>query len=176
MSPVPRSTPFWMRAWFVTTSLIVLWDAAYCLLRPHSMEGGKYFVFFSPYKLYGTVDKLYGPEAIEDNNGFTGAQAFMNLIEISLGLLFVRMVGNKNYTQGQANLVGFSASILTLAKTILYWLMEVFSAMEHTKHNDWMTWIFLWVIPNGIWLVVPSIISLNLGRDLFQRLEHGKTE
>ncbi|KAF6222844.1 hypothetical protein HO133_000895 [Letharia lupina] len=36
---------------------------------------------FVPYALYGRVDRLYGAGAWEARNGFTGAQAGLNVVE-----------------------------------------------------------------------------------------------
>ncbi|KAI9014434.1 hypothetical protein CLU79DRAFT_848012 [Phycomyces nitens] len=149
-------------------------DAGYCLTRPHSMEGGKWSLFWKPYGLYGKIDHLYGIEAWDSNDGFTGAQAFMNLVETSLNLLYLwklkAMRETTTITIGQANLIGFSAALLTLAKTVLYWLVEAFSGMSHTGHNTLSQFILLWVIPNGLWIVFPALIVRNLGKDIFKRL------
>ncbi|KAL1932158.1 hypothetical protein VTP01DRAFT_9214 [Rhizomucor pusillus] len=166
------SAPVWIKGWFLISSLLVLWDAGYCLARPHSMEGGKWNFLWRPYILYGKVDTFYGTVAWEEQDGFTSAQAFMNLVETALNFLYLYLGSTLPLSRiGQVNLVGFSAAILTVAKTVLYWLTEYYSGMRHTGHNDWQTYIFLWVIPNGAWIILPSAIALVLGRDLWQRLD-----
>ncbi|KAI9494567.1 hypothetical protein BDB00DRAFT_818574 [Zychaea mexicana] len=166
-----NQSPTWIKAWFLISSLLVLWDAGYCLLRPHSMEGGKWNILWRPYNLYGKVDTFYGIEAIQENDGFTGAQATMNLVETALNLLYLWMASSNSQKPGRTSLVGFSAVILTIAKTILYWLVEFFSGMRHTGHNAAFDYIFLWIIPNGAWIVFPSIIAYVLGGDLISRLD-----
>ncbi|ORY96346.1 hypothetical protein BCR43DRAFT_491535 [Syncephalastrum racemosum] len=167
---VMTNVPLWIKGWFLASSLLVLWDAGYCLLRPHSMEGGKWNFLWRPYILYAKIDYFYGLPAYEAQDGFTGAQAFMNLIETALNFLYLAMVSAQKPI-GQANLVGFSAAILTTAKTVLYWLVEWFSGMQHTGHNTPSDFLILWVIPNGAWIVAPTVIAWVLGRDLFARLQ-----
>ena len=52
-------TPFIVKLWLAVQLIVVSWDATYVLLRPRTMEGGDLFLFFSPYKLYITIDHLY---------------------------------------------------------------------------------------------------------------------
>lgn len=47
------------------------------------MPGGRlHSPMWAPYKLYGEVDHVYGWAAWEANDGFTGAQSSLNVIEI----------------------------------------------------------------------------------------------
>ncbi len=39
-------TPFWVKIWLFTTIAICSYDAAFVLLRPHTLNGGKYYMFF----------------------------------------------------------------------------------------------------------------------------------
>ena len=100
-----------------------------------------------PYALYGKVDKIYGVEAWEQRNGFTAAQGSLNVVETVgyLAYLWVvwqygtgsgagagRGVWGKGLRSlgfdgavgggwgGVACLAGYSLSIATLAKTVLY--------------------------------------------------------
>jgi hypothetical protein len=132
--------------WLAISLPLVLWDAGYVLLRPHSMPGGKYhWPLWVPYELYGKTDYIYGWKAFNEKNGFTAAQTVMNLIEtagyiIYLGLVFkfgkqsvahgrgapknAGWLGQQRNLTGEkaalAALVGYSAALLTLAKTMLY--------------------------------------------------------
>ncbi|KAI8576227.1 hypothetical protein K450DRAFT_257735 [Umbelopsis ramanniana AG] len=167
---VNSNPPKWIVGWFFISSLVVFWDAGYCLLRPLSMAGGKYNWIWRPYNLYATVDYFYGPEAIAANDGFTSAQSVMNVVENIVNLTYVYLATNPKINVGFANLVGFSGAVMTLSKTILYWLNDHCSGWAHTKHNDLQTFITLWVIPNGVWIVVPAIITVVLGTDLVKRM------
>jgi hypothetical protein len=105
------------------------------------MIGGKWHApLYKPYALYSTIDYLYGLPAYNRQDGFTGAQGWLNVIETSLYLAYLYMI----YTAGRADgaatgvkavfakrkvlgreggiatLVGFAAAIMTLSKTVLY--------------------------------------------------------
>lgn len=139
--------------WLVVSIPLVIWDASYVLLRPHSMPGGRlHSPVWTPYALYGTVDYIYGWPAFEARNGFTAAQTVMNVAEtigyiyylavvyyygatvtsgrgapkVKKGLLWL-LTGEKvvaGKTGAIALLVAYSASVMTLSKTLLYcmWL------------------------------------------------------
>ncbi|KAI7866061.1 hypothetical protein BDF14DRAFT_1818162 [Spinellus fusiger] len=168
--------PAWLQAWLFISSIVVIWDAGYCLLRPHTFEGGKWNLFWNPYNLYAKIDYFYGIQAWDANDGFTGAQAFMNLVECYLNLLYIwKLRCNKNAndtTIAQASLIGFSGALLTLSKTVLYWLVEAFSGMAHTGHNSATNFVGLWMIPNGLWIVFPALIVRHLGKDILNRMAY----
>lgn len=68
--------------WIFVSPLIVLWDVAYVLLRPHSMPGGAiHRPFWLAYELYGEVDHLYGIKGLERGDGLVTAYAIINLLE-----------------------------------------------------------------------------------------------
>jgi hypothetical protein len=125
--------------WLFISLPLVLWDTGYVLGRPHTMPNGKYHApLYKPYALYASVDYLYGFPAVEKNQGFTGAQGALNLIETALYAVYLyfvyahgmvlkaeskalfqkrRLVGKE---AGLAVLIGFAAAIMTLSKTVLY--------------------------------------------------------
>ncbi|KAK3368652.1 hypothetical protein B0H63DRAFT_78981 [Podospora didyma] len=69
-----------------------------------------------------------------------------------------------------AVLIGFSAAVMTVSKTVLYWLNESFSGFDNIGHNPAMRLIFLWIIPNGAWLVVPSYLIYLFGSEIVDGL------
>ena len=92
-------------------------------------DGFLHAPLFAPYALYGQVDYIYGEKAYREHNGFTAAQAGLNLVESVgyVGYLWVvwrfgegerRMVGGG--WGGVACLVGFALSVMTVSKTVLY--------------------------------------------------------
>ena len=116
--------------WLIISLPLVVWDTAYVLLRPHSMPGGALHApVWTPYALYGTVDYIYGEKAWNEHNGFTGAQASLNVVE-SVGyigyLLVVWRFGERGSSAlaggwgGVACLIGFALSVMTVSKTLLY--------------------------------------------------------
>ncbi|KAL8948155.1 MAG: hypothetical protein Q9222_005632 [Ikaeria aurantiellina] len=151
------------------------------------MPAGKWHrPFFTPYALYGTVDYMYGWPAFDAGNGFTSAQGSMNVLE-SLGYLgylyayWKHGQGQWTYANGQlrsigggwggiACLSGFSLALVTFSKTVLYALNEHFSDYSNTRHNDLSRLVFLWIIPNGFWLVLPLYMIYIFGTDILRGL------
>ncbi|KAJ6119533.1 hypothetical protein N7523_003813 [Penicillium sp. IBT 18751x] len=186
--------------WLVISVPLVAWDAGYVLLRPHSMPGGRlHSPIWTPYALYGTVDYIYGWPAYNARNGFTAAQTVMNIVE-TIGYIYylwivyfhgstvtsgrnarktekglVWMLTGDKVVPGRigaiAALVAYTASAMTLSKTVLYWLNEIFSGFDNIGHNDMSAIIFLWIIPNGLWIVFPTYNMYCLGLEILNALE-----
>lgn len=108
------------------------------------MEGGwAHWPLYSPYKLYGEVDHIYGWKAFNARNGFTSAQGFLNVIETLmyfayLWLWYSRGTANADGTRtisgrvgALAVLIGFSSAVMTLSKTLLYCKLNGPSAVLH---------------------------------------------
>ena len=133
--------------WLFISIPLVAWDTGYVLLRPLSMPGGKlHWPLWVPYDLYGRVDHIYGWQAWNGRNGFTGAQSFMNVVESGiyiwyLSILYISgrqinpsgrgaakssagFLTPQRYVDGQqgalAALVLYSGALMTLSKTLLY--------------------------------------------------------
>lgn len=125
--------------WLGVSLPLVIWDTVYVLGRPHTMENGwLHWPLWSPYKLYGEVDHVYGWKAFDAKSGFTAAQGALNAIETLMYLayawaFFTKAVDGSGSGGGvsgkraitgrcgaQAVLIGFSAAVMTLSKTILY--------------------------------------------------------
>ena len=60
-------------------------------------------------------------------------------------------------------LTGFAAAIMTLAKTVLYAFVELASSGRHTLHTNWFDLIFLYYLPNYLWIAFPAAIVYTLG-------------
>lgn len=134
--------------WLLVSVPLVAWDAGYVLLRPHSMPGHKlHSPLWTPYALYGTIDYIYGWPAYNARNGFTAAQTMLNVFESIAYVYYLWVVYRhgapassgrgrkvqKNFkwmltgdkvvpgrVGATALLVVYSASLMTLGKTILY--------------------------------------------------------
>ncbi|PLB46807.1 hypothetical protein P170DRAFT_466207 [Aspergillus steynii IBT 23096] len=188
--------------WLLVSVPLVIWDAGYVLLRPHSMPGNKlHSPIWTPYALYGTIDYIYGWPAFNARNGFTAAQSVLNVLE-TIGYIYYLVTvyrhGSSATASGRASqrktkkgllwlfkdekvlpgrtganalLVAYSASVMTLGKTLLYWLNEFFSGFENIGHNDAVTLIFLWIIPNGLWIVFPAYNLHVLGEEIVSSLD-----
>ncbi|KAE8338430.1 hypothetical protein BDV24DRAFT_87567 [Aspergillus arachidicola] len=186
--------------WLVVSVPVVIWDAGYVLLRPHSMPGNKlHFPMWIPYARYGAIDYTYSWPAFNARNGFPAAQAVLNLVECIGYIYYLWMVyrhgvsasggrGQRKAKKGlmwmlrtekvvsgrtgaTALLVAYSASLATLSKTVVYLLNEVFSGFDNIGHNDAITLIFLWIIPNGLWIIFPGYNSYVLGAEIVASLE-----
>ncbi|EPT04867.1 hypothetical protein FOMPIDRAFT_1057693 [Fomitopsis schrenkii] len=154
--------------WFAITIPVIFWDAFYCFLRPRSMVGGDLHWIWKPYALYQEVDYIYGVKAFQEGDGFPNAQSLLNVVEncMNIGYLYLAHVKGSP----SAALLGFASAVMTLSKTALYWLQEYYCSGCSVGHNTLKDLIVLWVIPNGLWLLVPSYIVWRLGKDIASAL------
>ena len=62
-------------------------------------------------------------------------------------------------------LVAFMVSTMTFSKTVFYFLVssELCGGQHFVNHNDWKSAVFLYIIPNGIWILVPFLCMVTLG-------------
>ncbi|KAJ8502933.1 hypothetical protein ONZ45_g11294 [Pleurotus djamor] len=159
----------WISLWFLITAPIILWDAGFCFMRPRSMKGGDLHWLWSPYAIYQEVDLLYSVQALEEGNGFTSAQALLNVIETLMNLMYLYMVHVKASPAGY--LVGFAAIAMTLSKTILYWAQEYYCGFCAIGHNSFKDLLMYWILPGGAWMIVPAMIAVRLGKDIVGQLD-----
>ncbi|KAI1799539.1 hypothetical protein F4811DRAFT_93480 [Daldinia bambusicola] len=175
--------------WLAVSLPLVVWDSGYVLLRPLTMEGGSlHWPVYAPYKLYGEVDQTYGWKAFHARNGFTAAQGALNVVETLMYFVYVwyyfafgntvdarptRVLSGR--PAAVAVLVAFSAAVMTLSKTVLYWLQEYFSGFDNIGHNSVPDLILLWIIPNGLWLIFPAYIIYVMGGEIIEGLSAAST-
>ncbi|KUJ13437.1 uncharacterized protein LY89DRAFT_591637 [Mollisia scopiformis] len=162
-------------AWLLISIPLVIWDTIYVLFRPLTMPGGSLqYPLYIPYEIYLQTDYIYGWKALEQNNGFTAAQATMNIVETALYCWYLYIVLDRKYVGGKAGtlavLVGFSAALMTLSKTVLYGLNEAFSGWSNVGHNEWGHLVLYYIIPNGSWLVASALMSMAFGSEILQGL------
>ncbi|KAL1297088.1 hypothetical protein AAFC00_004672 [Neodothiora populina] len=184
--------------WLAVSLPLVIWDTVYVFLRPHSMAGGSLqWPLWMPYELYAKVDYIYGWPAYDSHNGFTAAQASLNVVETVGYLAYLWILFNHGEQEkidgrgavsrksigwlarsqtvcGQyaawAVLILYGSSIMTLSKTVLYWLNEAFGGFANIGHNDMYSLVVLWIIPNGAWIIVPSYMTYVSGQEILQEL------
>ncbi|KAL1405662.1 hypothetical protein Q8F55_009301 [Vanrija albida] len=161
------TVPQWIRLWLGLSTIIVIWDIGYCFMRPRSMPGGDLSWLWGPYNLfpYADVDWVYGFDAYNSGDGFTNAQAFMNVVEVILNLT--------TYFLGDspaAPVTGLIALVMTASKTDLYFLQDYFCGWCKTGHNSPAVWWGVFFATNGMWIIVPTIASLVLASGLIQLL------
>eukprot|EP00053_Salpingoeca_punica_P005324 m.53710 g.53710 ORF g.53710 m.53710 type:complete len:182 (-) comp13189_c0_seq2:167-712(-) len=162
-----RLLPTWVVVWLQVSTLVVTWDLTYVLLRPHSMAGGIYSHFYQPYEKYITIDKMYGHMDEDGTRYFIEAQSLLNIVEGFFAqvavILFVLKIS-------QAEIVAYSVSIASAAKTILYMAIDHVSGNRFTRHNEFFDLFFLYILPNCLWIVFPLLIVFTLGRQMSARL------
>ncbi|KAL1664502.1 hypothetical protein GGF50DRAFT_101691 [Schizophyllum commune] len=154
----------WISLWFLITAPIVLWDTGYLFFR---MQGGDLHWIWKPYEIYQEIDWVYGVRALEDGDGFPNAQAFLNIVETILNIIYLYLAHVSS--SPKAPLIGFAAATMTLWKTVLYWLQELFcsGAGCMTAHNKWLDMVVFYYF---LWLIFPSIIVYTLGKDIAHSL------
>jgi hypothetical protein len=167
------------------------------------MEGGKLqWPIWKPYEIYAKIDHVYGWPGWNNHDGFGGAQGALNAVEVVLYGLYLAIVYNHSVaapggrgvqvgqgvkglfaggrriegrTGNKALIIGFTAAVMTLSKTVLYCecisqcckvapailttadFNEYFSHFENVKHNDWLT-LFLFY---GVMKLVQAPIFLS---------------
>ncbi|KAH6838636.1 hypothetical protein B0I37DRAFT_419568 [Chaetomium sp. MPI-CAGE-AT-0009] len=193
--PATAASPGWSHTpstatllWMGVSLPLVAWDTAYMLLRPHTMPGGRlHEPLWVPYALYGEVDHMYGFKQWHLGNPFAATQSLMNLAETLLYLVYLGLwyaygrapaPGARRAVAGRggalAVLLGFSAAVMTVSKTVLYWLLEYCSGFDNIGQNDTWTLVFLWIIPNGAWIIVPLVVMIfGMGEEIITGLTQG---
>ena len=78
--------------------------------------------------------------------GFPNAQAFLNIIETILNIIYLYLAHVSS--SPKAPLIVFAAATMTLWKTVLYWLQELFcsGAGCMTAHNKWLDMVVFYYL------------------------------
>ena len=166
--------PRWATAWAIIGSLVCIWDATYVLTRPRSMAKGDLFHIFFPYAKYITLDPLYG----NLKNAFVIAQSCMNYVELTLTLFSVILY----YIFRRRNLsclLLLICSVMTWSKTVVYFIHDHFERALHPQELSVeipiSEYIFLFIIPSSLWILLPFATMWNIGRQII-RLINSKND
>lgn len=75
-------------------------------------------------------------------------------------------------------LVGFFVSALTFWKTVLYMLQytELCNGSQRVAHLNWNQFLFLFLLPNGIWIVFPFVFIVFFGTQLYSLILNSKSK
>ena len=73
--------------------------------------------------------------------------AFLNIVENFMNIFYLYLAHVQD--SPLAPLLGFASVVMTLSKTVLYWLQEYYCGLCSVGHNDLYTLVVYWVIPNG---------------------------
>ncbi len=68
----------------------------------------------------------------------------------------------------------FVSAVMTLSKTVLYWLNEYFSGFVNVGHNSRTRIVWLWILPNGAWIVLPIYMCWVLGGEIVEAMVTSK--
>ena len=138
-------------------------DACFVLFRPTSFE----WTIYKPYTdIYIHIDRGYG----DLFDGFVIAQSYLNLIEMIFNLFAIYYYYTNNTIL--SNAWCFIATLCTFWKTVLYLLRDVCggkNGFEFSGHNSWNDFIIFYVIPNGIWIILPFAVLYHQFNALFVR-------
>ena len=157
--------PRWVVLWMGISTLVVIWDALFILLRPASFPGGSLgFIWEFGYVLYMGVDRAYADQA----NTYLHALATMSLFEACI--VGVGIYAHRTNKNREARLLVLVAASLICAKTILFVLVEAWSGWHSIGHNELIPLLLVWVIPNGLWIVVPTAVIADTSRRLLNQL------
>jgi hypothetical protein len=73
-----------------------------------------------------------------------------------------------------AHLYIFSASLMSFAKTCVYFLTEFCSGFEYTGAADLYQWTTIFFIPSLFWVVFPLLCTLASGAVIAAQLNNSK--
>lgn len=153
-----------VKIWIIISAFIVIWDASFVLLKPHTLPGGKLHRFWQPYDIYTTIDTLYNDET----DRFLKIQSVLNYIEASLSILFFLILLRK--TDKLQIIGGFGVLIVscfTFWKTVLY--LSYDEAFVN-YNNEPSVLIFLFLVPNMFWIVMPLFSIISISRRVYNLL------
>lgn len=145
--------PRWLNIWLFVSSLVVIYDASYVLLRPASMLAGELFRYFSAYDLYIKYDTLYG----NLTDSFVVIQSWLNLVEISLILISLALSLSSCVIK---KLV--SALVILVASSFVFWKTVIYILYSHDHTTAAVKGLtpdaFLYfIIPSSLWIIFPFL-------------------
>ena len=155
--------PKWIAYWLGLSTIVVIWDALFVLCRPASFSDGSLGFIWSPaYDIYTAVDLTYG----DVNNHALEAVCIMSLLEACV--VAWALISNRLGRGRLAHLLACIVTSLTGAKTVLFFLTEAMHGWSSLAHNEFLPLFFIWILPNGLWVLVPFTIAFWTGRKLLQ--------
>jgi hypothetical protein len=153
--------PRWVFLWLLISTFVVIWDALFVILRPASFSDGTLgFLWSFAYDIYLKVDLAYA----DADNLHIAAVAWMSLFEACL--VAVCLIADRRGRGHLAHLLALVVTSLTGAKTMLFFLFEAVAGWPSIGHNDLLPLLAFWVIPNGLWIIMPFAVALHTGRRL----------
>lgn len=72
----------------------------------------------------------------------------------------------------RAMLFAFAVSLMTLAKTVLFFLVDICSEFSNSGHvTNARDYALLYLLPNSVWVFIPGCLVIALGRELLHLLD-----
>ena len=98
-------------------------------------------------------------------DAFGSAQSWANLLEVIAPLWMFFHV-----KRWSGVVVGLIVTVATFWKTVIYFLVEASSGLEMTRQSlergDLVGFLMVAILPNLVWIVVPLIVIIVLGRQI----------
>ncbi|PVD34237.1 hypothetical protein C0Q70_05505 [Pomacea canaliculata] len=149
--------PCWILGWFYTSVTLCIWDATFIMCRPHSLPGGSLSFIWKPYKYYITVDQRYA----DVNDPFVFGISLFNCLEVILNIVTIIL----HYRSSRHTIpLAFTVSVMTFWKTLfyLYAFSDCGGGAPYRVGNSALQEFFIFVVPNGIWILVPFAVMMAL--------------
>lgn len=148
--------------WLIVTAVIQTYDACYVLLGPLSHEGGPLAFFWPGHVFYAGFDHRYA-----DVDSFGSAQSWANLLEVIVLVWAIAL-----HRRWSGVVLALLVSVATFWKTVIYFLVEISSGLQMTRQSlergDLLGFLTVAVLPNLVWIVVPLIVVIVLGRRVWR--------
>ena len=79
---------------------------------------------------------------------------------------------------GQSVLLAFMVSTMTFSKTVLFVLISsgLCGCHTHVSLDDWKKTLYLYIVPNGIWIVVPMLCMVATGKIMLSSMKNYETK
>jgi len=151
--------PRWVIVWLIVTACIQTYDALYELLGHLSHAGGPLAWLWPGHVFYAKYDQRYA-----GIDAFGSAQSWANLLEVVVLLCVLVWLR----TRFSGLVLALIVSTATFWKTVLYFLVEICSGLAMTKQSlqdgNLGGFLAVAVLPNLVWIVVPLLVIIVLGR------------
>lgn len=135
-------------------------------------QAASYAWIWAPYSKYAGIDWVYGLGGFEaflrGEDGFGYAQTLQNVVEIFLCLYVVSIATTK---PSQATMLAFLTCAFTFWKTVTYFLNDAVTDFAKSTKDTFDFWL-LYIIPNGVWIVVPLLALIATGKAIVNGLDN----
>lgn len=167
-----RPPPAWVWVWLLVSSLVVVFDSLFVVLRPRSFPEGDLGWLWGgvggPYEKYMSIDPRY--RDLSDGLGIV--QAWMNFPEVAVALYaFVAARGSPRVW-----VFLLLGSACTLWKTVVYLGADAVTGFESMASVSATDFWLVFVVPASFWLVFPAMVVRRSVAELGAALAGAKTK